>query len=157
MQSYIVMRGEVDVTSCYTFADTVDGLLEIGYLLTITDGVTGTYDKDVIVIDGISGAVIHHGDSLDFNISTKVDVHSISVIVRMGGNEIEAYNAETSTSGSVNIDSVTGDVEVTVTYKMSEDGFNIIPIIITVAALIIIVIATTVVIKRFKSKKQQQQ
>ena len=154
--SFSVSRGGSDVTAGYSFSEPVDGILEVylEYNISITDGSSITYDINVIDIEGLEGLKIRAGDPLDFNVKAKIAVKSIDVRVKMSGVELEdAFQRETATSGHVHIDSVTGDVNIIVTYEPLKNQLNI-PLIIIMAILVLAVIAISIwAIKKHKEKK----
>ncbi len=158
---YKVTRNGADVTANYASFSTVDGIIEVfvGHEVDITNGASAAYDSDVIDVEGLEGDVIRDGDSFDLTIKAKTDVKAIHVTVKMSGVEIDAFIRDSDTSGRVHIDSVTGDVEVAVSYDAKEADSNMLPIILILSILLPIVIigVTYVVIKKRRHNKEQQQ
>ncbi len=78
------------------------------------------YDSDVISVSGVptSGTIIA-GDVLSVSISATMPLKGIYVTVTMGGETVDAfhYSSGSLTSGTVFIESVTGDVTITVDYE----------------------------------------
>ena len=156
---YSITHGNVDVTNCYR-TDLVAGVLTIvlGRNVNITNGASANYDKNVIDIEGFDGGMIADGAPFDVKIKAKVDVRQIDVVVKMGGEEIDAFQRESNVSGTIHIDSVTDDLEIIVTYSYNDDnGFNIIPFIIIGIIILIAVAGVVFYVKKRKGKGNKQQ
>ena len=154
---YSITHGNVDVTNCYR-TDLVAGILKVvlGRNVDITNGASASYDKDVIDVEGYTGGMIADGAPFDLKIKAKVAVKWVDVVVKMGGNEIDAFQRESDTSGTVHIDNVTDDVEVAVTYSTGDsNGFNIIPYIIIAIVILAIIGLVVYYVKKKKNDESK--
>ena len=107
------------------------------------------YDSDIISINGVPSSRIVAGGSMSVSITSTIPIKAIYVTVTMGGNTIDAFNYSTGslTSGTVSIESVTGDVTITIDYEAipiasqsNGDNFTLWIILFVVLTLILLFI-----------------
>jgi len=126
--------------------------------------VTAIYDDEFVTVTGIpSSGEIAAGSSLTVTITGAVNVQSITVSVTMGGSSVSAftYSEDVLNAGTVTIDSVSGDVVITVSYETvptetlaEEAGFPWWILLVLLFALLLLII---LLYKRRKDDEDEEE